>query len=89
MHQLVSVDMEKDLLEANRKLAEENHQMLTSRGIRSIDLMGSIGSGKTLLIEKMALELKKNGKDVGVITGDVVGDDVIARVTLVVRIVQC
>lgn len=75
MHQLVSVDMEKDLLEANRKLAEENHQILKGKGIRSVDLMGSIGSGKTLLIEKISTLLKDRGIRTGVITGDVMGDD--------------
>lgn len=81
MHQLVSVDMEKDLLEANRKLAEENHDLLSSKGIRSVDLMGSIGSGKTLLIERLAELLKSKGRKVGVITGDVAGDDDFKRVS--------
>jgi hydrogenase nickel incorporation protein HypB len=80
MHQLVSVDMEKDLLEANRKLANENHNLLRKKGIRSVDLMGSIGSGKTLLIERMTAVLRENGTRVGVITGDVVGEDDYRRV---------
>jgi hydrogenase nickel incorporation protein HypB len=80
MHQLVSVDMEKDLLEANRKLAGENHEILKEKGIRSVDLMGSIGSGKTLLIEKLAIFLKERNIKAGVITGDVVGDDDYKRV---------
>ncbi|MGA1849138.1 MAG: hydrogenase nickel incorporation protein HypB [Thermoplasmatota archaeon] len=80
MHQLVSVDMEKDLLEANRRLAMENHTLLQERGIRSVDLMGSIGSGKTLLIERMASVLRDRGTRVGVITGDVVGEDDYIRI---------
>ncbi len=80
MHQLVSVDMEKDLLEANRRLAMENHNLLLEKGIRSVDLMGSIGSGKTLLIERMASLLRENGTRVGVITGDVVGEDDYRRI---------
>jgi hydrogenase nickel incorporation protein HypB len=80
MHQLVSVDMEMDLLEANRKLAEENHQLLKEKGIRSVDLMGSIGSGKTLLIERLSVLLKEKGIRTGVITGDVMGDDDYKRV---------
>jgi len=67
--------MERDLLEANRKLAEENRSLLREKGIRSVDLMGSIGSGKTLLIEKLSLLLKEKGSRPGVITGDVAGDD--------------
>ncbi len=80
MHQLVSVDMEKDLLEANRKLAGENHDILKEKGIRSVDMMGSIGSGKTLLIERLAIFLKDRNIKAGVITGDVVGDDDYKRV---------
>lgn len=80
MHQLVSVDMERDLLEANRKLAEENHQLLKEKGIRSVDLMGSIGSGKTLLIERISTILEERGIRAGVITGDVVGDDDYKRI---------
>ncbi|MGA1819890.1 MAG: hydrogenase nickel incorporation protein HypB [Thermoplasmatota archaeon] len=75
MHQLVAVDMEKDLLEVNRRLAEENRTLLRSKGIRSVDLMGSIGSGKTLLIERLSRLLKERGLRPGVITGDVAGDD--------------
>jgi len=81
MHQLVTVDMERDLLEANRKLAEENRSLLRKKDIRSVDLMGSIGSGKTLLIEKLSLLLKEHGARPGVITGDVAGDDDHRRVS--------
>lgn len=75
MHQLLTVDMQRDLLEVNRRLAGENHELLKGRGIRSVDLMGSIGSGKTLLIERMAKVMKDRGIRPGVITGDVAGDD--------------
>lgn len=81
MHQVLSVDMERDLLEANRKLAAENHEMLKGKGVRSVDFMGSIGSGKTLLIEKLVAFLDENGIKTGVITGDVVGDDDFKRVS--------
>lgn len=75
MHQLLSVDMEKDLLEANRRLASENNRLLSSKGIVSVDLMGSIGSGKTMLIYRMAQRLLGSGVRVGAVTGDVAGDD--------------
>ncbi|OYT45891.1 hydrogenase accessory protein HypB [Thermoplasmatales archaeon ex4484_6] len=80
MHQVLSVEMEKDLLEANRKLAEENRDLLRSRNIRSVDMMGSIGSGKTLLIERLCILLKEKGLKAGVITGDVAGDDDYRRI---------
>ena len=81
MHQLVSIDMEQDLLEANRRLANDNHELLKINGIRSVDIMGSIGSGKTLLIERLAELLRSKGRRVGVITGDVAGDDDFKRVS--------
>ncbi|MGA1873153.1 MAG: hydrogenase nickel incorporation protein HypB [Thermoplasmatota archaeon] len=67
--------MEKDLLEANRRLAGENSLLLKGKGVRSVDLLGSIGSGKTLLIERLTILLGDRGLKVGVITGDVAGDD--------------
>ncbi|MEA3558487.1 MAG: hydrogenase nickel incorporation protein HypB [Candidatus Thermoplasmatota archaeon] len=81
MHQLVSIDMEKDLLEANRRLANDNHDLLKKNEIISVDLMGSIGSGKTLLIERLAELLRSKDRRVGVITGDVAGDDDFKRVS--------
>ena len=81
MHQVLSVDMERDLLEANKKLAAENSTLLKDNNIRSVDFMGSIGSGKTLLIERLVMHLKEKGIRPGVATGDVVGDDDYKRVT--------
>ena len=57
MHKISDISIETDILAENRKLAHENHQRLRSNGVRSLDVMGSIGSGKTLLIQKMALEM--------------------------------
>ncbi len=75
MHKTVSVEMEKDILAANRELAEENHDILRRHKIKSFDIMGAIGSGKTLLIEKVIDELKKKGLKVAAIAGDVAGHD--------------
>ena len=81
MHQVVSVEMEKDLLEKNRQLAEENHKLLLGKGIRSVDILGSIGSGKTMLIEMMTGIVRERGLRPGAITGDVAGDDDYRRVS--------
>lgn len=81
MHQVVSIEMEKDLLKKNRELAEENHSLLKENGIRSVDILGSIGSGKTMLIERMTGILKERGLRPGAITGDVAGDDDYRRVS--------
>lgn len=75
MHKTVAVEMEKDILEANRELAKDNHKLLKKHKIRSFDVMGAIGSGKTLLIERMIDRLKKKGVRVAAIAGDVSGHD--------------
>jgi len=67
--------MEKDVLAENRKLAVENLRKLRANGIRSVDVMGSIGSGKTALIVRMAKDLIYQGKRVAAIAGDVTGED--------------
>lgn len=75
MHKVVTVDMEKDILAENKKIAEENSELLRSHGIVAFDFLGAIGSGKTLIIEKLIENLKAKGRRVGVIAGDVSGDD--------------
>ncbi len=75
MHQTVSLDMQHDVLKANAHIAGHNHEKLVGRRIKSFDFMGGIGSGKTLLIERLAGELHKRGLRVGAIAGDVAGDD--------------
>jgi hydrogenase nickel incorporation protein HypB len=64
-----------DVLAENRRLAEKNLKRLRSRGIRSVDVMGSIGSGKTALIEKSSFLLKEKGIRAAAIAGDVTGQD--------------
>ncbi len=74
MH-IVQAGMETDVLRANNKIAHEIYHMFKEHGIRSVDFMGSIGSGKTTLICEMGKRLKERGKRVVVIAGDVTGDD--------------
>ncbi|UCE80442.1 MAG: hydrogenase nickel incorporation protein HypB [Methanobacteriota archaeon] len=75
MHKTVDVDLEKNILSANRKLAEQNRALLDEHGIRSFDFLGGIGSGKTLIIERLIDRLKAKGKKCAAISGDVSGDD--------------
>lgn len=82
MHKVVTVDIEMDLLEANRRLALENHGVLKGKGVRSFDLMGSVGSGKTLLIQRLSERALSRGLKVGAITGDVTGDDDMRRLSV-------
>jgi hydrogenase nickel incorporation protein HypB len=67
--------MEADVLAENRRLAAINLHLLRSKSIRSVDVMGSIGSGKTALIVRMARALSSKGRKVAAIAGDVTGDD--------------
>jgi hydrogenase nickel incorporation protein HypB len=67
--------MEHDVLRANDKIAHGNYHLLKEHGIRSVDFMGSIGSGKTTLIIELGKKLQSQGKRVCIIAGDVTGDD--------------
>ncbi|AGI48480.1 hydrogenase accessory protein HypB [Thermoplasmatales archaeon BRNA1] len=67
--------MEHDVLRANDKLAHENYHMFKTNGVKTVDFMGSIGSGKTTLIIELGKRLVAQGKKVCVIAGDVTGDD--------------
>ncbi len=75
MHKTRDIEMGTDVLAENRRLAEKNLKRLRSRGIRSVDVMGSIGSGKTALIEKSSFLLKERGIRAAAIAGDVTGLD--------------
>jgi hydrogenase nickel incorporation protein HypB len=77
MHK-IDLEMGKDIYEANRKIAAEIKKLLDEKGVKAIDFMGSIGSGKTLIIEKL-IEILKD-KKIGVIVGDVTGDDDYKRI---------
>ncbi|HXK37326.1 MAG TPA: hydrogenase nickel incorporation protein HypB [Candidatus Paceibacterota bacterium] len=75
MHKVVTVDLEKDILSENRRIADENKAHLEAHGIVAFDFLGAIGSGKTLIIEKLMDILKAKGKRPAAIAGDVSGDD--------------
>jgi len=67
--EVYDVELSEDLLKANQRLAEKNKQFLHENGVRAIDVMGSIGSGKTSLIEKLIQMLKGEYK-IAVFKGD-------------------
>ena len=75
MHKVVTVEMEKDILSENRHIADHNRALLDEHGIKAFDFLGAIGSGKTLIIEKLSEHLKSKGKRAAAIAGDVSGDD--------------
>jgi hydrogenase nickel incorporation protein HypB len=67
--EIFDVELSEDLLKANQRLAEENKRFLHENGVRAIDVMGSIGSGKTSLIEKLVGLLKTRYR-IAVFKGD-------------------
>jgi len=90
VHNITEIGMEYDVLEENNKIAHANHQLLHDHNIRSVDLMGSIGSGKTSLIIKMSEKLAKKGVRIGAIAGDVTGDDDFKRMKAAgITVVNC
>jgi len=64
------VNVEADLIKANERIAEDVKGFFTEKGIKSFDIVGAIGAGKTSLLERIVEKLKGKYKIV-VITGDV------------------
>jgi hydrogenase nickel incorporation protein HypB len=67
--EIFDIELEKDLLAKNRSLAKENKRRFDRLNIVAIDIMGSIGSGKTSLIKAILKKLGM-GKKVAVVAGD-------------------
>ena len=67
--EIFDIELEKDLLAKNRNLAKENKKRFDHSDILAIDIMGSIGSGKTSLIKAILRKLRM-GTKVAVIAGD-------------------
>ncbi len=80
MHKTVELHVEKDILEANRRAAVEMSERLREHSVKSYDFMGSIGSGKTTIIEKLVEMLKKKNIKAAAVVGDVAGDDDYRRI---------
>ncbi len=58
-----------NILEVNKKLAQKNIELLRKHNVKAIDIMGSIGAGKTCLIEKLVQALKQKYR-IAVFKGD-------------------
>ena len=59
----VSIDIKKDLFGANEEAATINAEIFQKHGIKAIDIMGSVGTGKTQLIEALCERLSKKYPD--------------------------
>jgi len=69
MHKVAEVEIQNDILLANRKLARKNQRRLDRANVFAVDFLGAIGSGKTTLIERL---IENMDRRVAVIAGDVI-----------------
>ena len=53
----ITIDIKKDLFGANEEAAEINASEFGKHGIKALDIMGSVGTGKTQLIESLCERL--------------------------------
>lgn len=68
--EVFDIELEEDIMRRNDELALENRRFLDEHGVKGIDVMGAIGSGKTALIEALADRLKGKYR-IAMIAGDV------------------
>lgn len=68
MHNVASIEIEQDIIQANDKLAFENRKILDEKDVFAVDLVGAVGSGKTSLLETLVDEMDE---DIAVIAGDI------------------
>ncbi|MDO5850883.1 MAG: hydrogenase nickel incorporation protein HypB [Methanobacteriaceae archaeon] len=69
MHNIASIEIEKDIIKANKELAQENQKIFNENNVYAIDLVGAVGSGKTSLMETL---IDKMDENIGVIAGDII-----------------
>lgn len=67
----IDISLEENFMDRNKSLAHENLEYFNERGIRTINILGSVGSGKTSLIESISLKLAHRKDEILVIAGDV------------------
>ena len=58
-----------NILQVNKQLAQKNRELLKKHNVKAIDIMGSIGAGKTSLIEQLVQKLKTKYR-IAVFKGD-------------------
>lgn len=69
MHKVADVEVAKNIMDANNKLAEKNKKNFEDNGIFCVDFVGAIGSGKTSFIEDI---IDNTDYKIGVLAGDVI-----------------
>lgn len=66
---ILNIEPGMNILEVNKQLAKKNLKLLQKHNVQAIDIMGSIGAGKTSLIEKIVQKLKQRYR-IAVFKGD-------------------
>ncbi|MCB2188918.1 MAG: hydrogenase nickel incorporation protein HypB [Deltaproteobacteria bacterium] len=85
---MAQLEVGRNILEANDKLAEENRRRFRGAGVKVLNFISSPGAGKTTLLER-TLTLVKDRLGVGVVEGDIQTTEDAQRVAAVgVRAVQ-
>jgi len=64
------IELNEDLIQNNENLAKRNNELLNEKKIKSFDVVGAIGAGKTAILEILSERLSKSHK-ILVINGDV------------------
>jgi len=67
--EIFDIELEESLLQKNNEIAERNKKRLDDHGVLGIDVMGSVGAGKTSLIIQLVTRLKEQ-RGIYVIAGD-------------------
>jgi len=63
------IHLKMDFLQEQGKMAEANRKLLDDHGVTMIDIMGSVGTGKTSLVEQLVRTLKERRRVI-VLNGD-------------------
>lgn len=69
MHKVADIVMARNIMKANKKLANKNQEKFDKFNVFCVDFVGAIGSGKTSLIEDI---IDNVDEKIGVIAGDVI-----------------
>ncbi len=67
--EIYDIELDEDLLRKNQDLAKENRKLLDSHKVLAIDIMGSVGSGKTSLVVQLVKKLR-NKYRIAALAGD-------------------
>ena len=87
-----SISIKKRILQSNTEFAKKNRNLLKEKGIVTVNIFGSPGSGKTSILEKI-IKTMKDKISIGVIEGDLYttkdGDRIEGQGIPVVQINTC